>query len=105
MYVIDLDMYRLGPFRNEVGRMYGSSQFMAPEEFELGALIDQQSNVFAMGRAALLFLGDGSTERSAFRGSDGLYEMACLACREDRHARFESMAAFYGAWREGLRKT
>jgi serine/threonine-protein kinase len=85
--------------------MYGSSQFMSPEEFELGELIDQQSNVFAMGRAALLFLGDGSTKRCAFRGSDALYEVVCLACREDRDIRFESMTAFYSAWQEALGNT
>jgi serine/threonine-protein kinase len=100
MYVVDLDMYRPGPFRNEMGRMYGSSRFMAPEEFEMGALIDQRSNVFTMGRAAFLLLGDGSLARSAFRGSDALYAVAYRACREERDARYESMAAFYAAWKE-----
>ena len=34
--VIDLDTYRRGPSVNDMGRMFGSSRFMAPEEFELG---------------------------------------------------------------------
>ena len=34
IHVIDLDGYREGPFINEMGRMFGSSRFMAPEEFE-----------------------------------------------------------------------
>ncbi len=33
-----------------MGRMFGSTRFMASEEFELGALIDEQTNVFVMGR-------------------------------------------------------
>jgi hypothetical protein len=31
-----------------MGRMFGSTRFMAPEELELGALINEQTNVFAM---------------------------------------------------------
>ena len=38
--VIDLDTYRRGPSVNDMGRMFGSSRFMAPEDFELGAVID-----------------------------------------------------------------
>jgi hypothetical protein len=33
--VIDLDMYSRGPFTNTMGRIFGSTRFMAPEEFEL----------------------------------------------------------------------
>ena len=36
-HVVDLDHYQLGAFSNEMGRMFGSSRFMAPEEFELPA--------------------------------------------------------------------
>ena len=36
-HVVDLDLYREAPFVNEMGRMFGSTRFMAPEEFELGA--------------------------------------------------------------------
>jgi hypothetical protein len=31
--VIDLDTYQRGPFQNTMGRMFGSTRFMAPEEF------------------------------------------------------------------------
>jgi len=42
---------------------------MAPEEFELGALIDERTNVFVMGRTALVFLSDGTLNAEAFRGT------------------------------------
>ena len=35
--VIDLDAYRRGPGTNTMGRMFGSTRFMAPEEFERAA--------------------------------------------------------------------
>jgi serine/threonine-protein kinase len=97
--VVDLDMYREGPFRNETGRMFGSTRFMAPEEFELGALIDEQTNVFTMGRTALAFLSDGTLNVDAFRGSRALFEVVVKACDPRRPRRFDSMAAFCRAWR------
>lgn len=35
---VDPDCCRRGAFVNEMGRMFGSSRFTAPEEFELGAV-------------------------------------------------------------------
>src|SRR5215468_2130841 len=97
--IIDLDMYREGLFRNEMGRMFGSTRFMAPEEFELGALIDERTNVFVMGRTALVFLSDGALDADAFRGTRALFEVVTRACEPERSRRYESMAAFYRAWR------
>lgn len=97
--VIDLDSYRDGPSRNEMGRMFGSTRFMAPEEFELGALIDERTNVFVMGRTALVFLSDGTLDANAFRGARALFQVVARACEPERSRRYDSMAAFYGAWR------
>jgi serine/threonine-protein kinase len=98
--IVDLDNYREGPFVNRMGRMFGSSRFMSPEEFTLGAPIDARSNVFTMGRTAALFLSDGTLERAPFRGSDALYEVMNRACRQSPEERFPSMATFASAWRE-----
>lgn len=48
--VIDLDSYRQGTTTNTMGRMFGSTRFMAPEELELGAQLDQRTTVFTLGR-------------------------------------------------------
>jgi serine/threonine-protein kinase len=97
--VVDLDNYREGPFHNEMGRMFGSTRFMAPEEFELGALINEQTNVFVMGRTALVFLSDGTLNANAFQGSRALFEVVAKACEPERSRRFDSMVAFCRAWR------
>jgi hypothetical protein len=68
--VMDLDSYQLGAYRNNMGRMFGSSRFMAPEECELGALIDQRTTLFVMARTALVLLSDGTLDRAPFRGAD-----------------------------------
>jgi serine/threonine protein kinase len=97
--IVDLDTYSEGPFRNEMGRMFGSPRFMAPEEFELGALIDEQTNVFVMGRTALVFLSDGTLNPDAFRGTPALFKVVARACEPERSRRYDSMAAFYSEWR------
>jgi serine/threonine protein kinase, bacterial len=97
--VIDLDTYHQGPFVNTMGRMFGSSRFMAPEEFERGAPIDERTSVFTMGRAALVFLANGQRTPETFRGPPALYEIVARATEPDRSARFDSLAAFYAAWR------
>lgn len=49
--VFDLDHYRQGPYENTVGRVFGSTRFMAPEEFERGRVIDERTTVFALARS------------------------------------------------------
>lgn len=96
--VIDLDHYNQGTFINDMGRMFGSSRFMSPEEFEVGAHIDERSNVFTLGRTAAVFLGDGTLKRRTFRGSDALYDVMLRACNSNRAARFASVADFCHHW-------
>jgi serine/threonine-protein kinase len=96
--VVDLDMYHAGPFENDRGRMFGSTRFMAPEEFERGARIDERTNVFTMGRTALIFLANGTLTADMFRGPRALFAVAARACESDPVQRYGSLAEFYGAW-------
>jgi hypothetical protein len=83
----------------EMGRMFCSTRFMAPEEFELGALIDERTNAFVTGRTALVFLSDGTLDADVFRGTCDLFEVVARACEPVHSRRYDSMAAFYSAWR------
>jgi hypothetical protein len=98
-WLIDLDSYHLGPFVNEMGRLFGSTRFMAPEEFERGARIDERTTVFTLGRMISVFLGDGGLGRDGFRGGEAQYRAVRAACRPDPAARWQSVAAFVDAWR------
>jgi serine/threonine protein kinase len=105
--LIDLDMYRPGPFVLETDRQYGSSAYMAPEEWRRGATIDQRTTVFTLGRLALVLLGcarHGPPERAHFRGSDALYEIAVRACAEDPAERFQSVAELCREWTACIRQ-
>ena len=100
VHVIDLDGYHMAPFTNSMGRMAGSSRFMAPEEFELGATIDERTTVFTMGRTAAVLLSDNSLEREPFRGSDAQYEVMVKSCAENPDERFQTVADMYASWVE-----
>jgi serine/threonine protein kinase, bacterial len=96
----DLDFYEQGPVVNGMGRMWGSTRFMSPEEYRLGAPIDQVTNVFALGALAHTFLGDDATKsREAWVGSDAQFEVAARALRAERDARWPSVEALAEAWR------
>lgn len=96
--VVDLDSYRRGPSVNDMGRMFGSTRFMAPEEFKLGAVLDERTTVCTLGRLAWHF-GTRLTEQTEdFCGSPALAHVvkrACLPSPADRHG---SVAVFAEAW-------
>ena len=100
--VIDLDSYRRGPTTNDMGRMFGSSRFMAPEEFELGAQIDERTTVFTLGRIVWHFATRLTEDSAEFCGTAGLatvIQKACEPSPADRHA---SVADLVSAWNDVL---
>jgi serine/threonine-protein kinase len=99
--ICDIDFYTKLPCTNTMGRMWGSTRFMSPEEFELGATIDEVTNVFGMGATAFALLG-GEVDRSfeEWEGSEALYEVALKAVSADRSQRYPSVSAFRRAWTE-----
>jgi serine/threonine-protein kinase len=89
VYLVDLDSYRDGPFTNDMGRMFGSDRFMAPEEYALGARIDERTTVFTMGRAIIQFLP---------LGTEPIDRLIARACASEPDRRFQTMTQFYEAW-------
>ena len=99
--LIDLDLYCPGPYVLDADRQFGSTTFMAPEEWQRGATIDERTTVFTLGRFILVLLGaarHGPPEREEFRGDDHLFEVAMRACDPDPGDRFASVAELYRAW-------
>lgn len=89
LHVIDLDNYREGPFFNDVGRMFGSTRFMAPEEHQLGVRIDERTTVFTLGR----------TIEQLFPAAHApIHSVAARACELHPRRRFQTVEQFYRAW-------
>ncbi|WP_075619154.1 protein kinase domain-containing protein [Paenisporosarcina indica] len=97
--ICDIDLYMEKPFKNNMGRLWGSSRFMSPEEFKLGAEIDEKTNVFNMGSIAFGLLG-GERDHSFLKWDAGqeLYEVALKAVEEDRSLRYSSVEELLIAW-------
>ncbi|WP_274653096.1 serine/threonine protein kinase [Paenibacillus humicola] len=98
LHLCDLDCYHEGPYTLDRERCFGSTRFMAPEEWRRGCLIDSRTNVYTMGAAAFVFLADGSRREADWRASAKLYEEAAKAVSDGREARYGTVAEFYAAW-------
>jgi serine/threonine-protein kinase len=97
--ICDIDYYQPKPYVNDMGRLWGSSRFMSPEEFELGAEIDSRTNVFNMGAMAFCLLG-GERDRAYTKWDAGRkhYDIALRAVEQAKDQRYRTVAEFYEAW-------
>jgi serine/threonine protein kinase, bacterial len=97
--ICDIEFYKKKPFINTMGRLWGSFRFMSPEEFELGAEIDESTNVYNMGAIAFGLLG-GELDRSILKWDAGqeLYKVALNAVEKDRKDRYSTVEEFLLAW-------
>ncbi|WIY63454.1 serine/threonine protein kinase [Bacillus arachidis] len=97
--ICDIDLYKKKPYINTMGRLWGSSRFMSPEEFELGAVIDEKTNVFNMGATAFVLLGGGRNHTFAkWEAGKELYDVVSRAVDKNRNQRYTSVEAFYLEW-------
>lgn len=96
--VCDIDLFRKKPCMNDMGRMWGSSRFMSPEEFELGAEIDEITNVYTAGAFAFALFGDGDRAYEKWTLSEALFRIAAKATADDRSARQQSIRQLREEW-------
>ena len=103
MWLCDLDEYRPGPFVVEGDRLPGSTRFMAPEEWEQGATVDERTTVFNLGRAGLVLLDEGPDAPFAvgdsFRGTAAMAAVLERATRPVPEARHPTVRALVDEWR------
>ncbi|MDL2232711.1 phosphotransferase [Ruminococcaceae bacterium OttesenSCG-928-L11] len=104
--ICDIDFYVKVPFTNEMGRLWGSSRFMSPEEFQRGAGIDEITNVYAMGATAFALFGD---ERDRcfekWNACKDLFDVAQKAVSDSRGERQQSMKQLWEEWNAACAKT
>lgn len=103
--VCDIDFFRKRPCVNDMGRMWGSSLFQSPEEYELGAVLDEVTNVYTLGAMAFALFSDYSREEEAWPLSQESYQVVSRAVSRSREERQQSVAQFRKAWERALKKT
>lgn len=96
--ICDIDFYRKQPCTNDMGRMWGSSLFQSPEEYQLGAVIDEITNVYTLGATAFALFGEYNRTRDKWQLSDELFEVAARAVSDDRTKRQQSIRQLREEW-------
>jgi len=98
--ICDIEMYAKVPYINNMGRMWGSSRFMSPEEFQLGAVIDEVTNVYTMGATAFALFGD-ETDRCIEKWvlDKKTFEVAKKAVSDEREKRQHSIKQLIHDWK------
>ena len=97
--VCDIDFYAKLPYTNQMGRMWGSSRFMSPEEFTLGAVIDEVTNVYTMGATAFALFSDGDRSAERWPLSRELYDVVKKAVSDERGKRQQTIMQLMEEWR------
>ncbi|MBE1444325.1 serine/threonine-protein kinase [Paenibacillus sp. OAS669] len=101
--ICDIEFYAKRPVINTMGRMWGSSRYMSPEEFQLGEEIDERSNVFQMGATAFQLFGGGK-ERSfdEWQANEKLFTIALKAVSTQKDDRYQSIDEYFEAWNNAI---
>ncbi len=102
IHLYDFDHYHPAPFINDRGRLYGSSRFMAPEEFQKGERIDERTNVFMLGRTAFVLLANSSDSRDDWKGNEAMWQVAKKATNTEKALRYQSVKEFVSAWHAAI---
>ena len=99
----DVDSYAKAPYTNTMGRMYGSSRFMSPEEFTLGATIDETTNVYTMGATAFVLFSENDRSQEAWPLNAASFAVVKQAVSDDRSLRQKTIRQLMKEWKEALR--
>lgn len=99
IHLVDLDGYR-PPYTLDRERQFGSSRFMAPEEWQRGATIDERTTVYTLGRAAFVFLGGerGDPSPGCWRADARRHAVARRATAALPADRFATVAELHRSW-------
>lgn len=100
--ICDIDFFRKQPCSNDMGRMWGSSRFQAPEEFQLGAVIDEITNVYTVGATAFALFGEYNRTRDKWQLSDKLFEVVTKAVSDNRAERQQSIRQLREVWEAAI---
>ena len=100
--ICDIDLFQKYPYVNNMGRMWGSSRYMSPEEYQIGAVLDEITNVYTVGAAAFEMFGDGDRTLDKWQLDEKLFLVASKAVNDDRTLRQQSVRQFREEWEKAL---
>ncbi len=111
----DIDLFRKAPVINDKGiEWFGTKRLKAPEEYDEGSFIDEQTNLFTLGALIFEFFGDFSNEevRQRYRNNQFLpctysnwqlnkesYQVATKAVNQKKSERYLTFSDFWKEWK------
>ncbi len=97
--ICDIDFYAKQYYMNGYSGIWGAPSLMSPEEKRSGAVVDEVSNVFAMGATAFVFFAeDDKLSRGKWTLSSELYTVARKAIKEQRSERQQTISELITEW-------
>ena len=82
----------------------GQFSLSGPEEYQLGAVIDEVMNVYTLGATAFALFGGYSRARDDWQLSGELHAIAAAAVSDQRAQRQQSIAQFSAQWQAALQR-
>lgn len=101
--ICDIDFFQKQPCTNTMGRMWGSSRFQSPEEYRLGAVIDEITNVYTAGATAFALFGEYSRTIDSWQLTETLFAVASKAVSDNRADRQQSIMQLRKEWEVALK--
>lgn len=101
--ICDIDFFGKQPYTNQMGRLWGSSRFQAPEEYQLGAVIDEVTNVYTVGATAFALFGGYHRTIDKWQLDDKLFAVVEKAVSNDRSSRQQSIKQLREEWEAALK--
>ncbi|MEG1426673.1 MAG: HAD family hydrolase [Oscillospiraceae bacterium] len=96
--ICDIDFFRTAPTTNDMGHLWGSVRFQAPEEYVFGAKIDEITNVYTLGATAFSLFSDSDRSPDVWPLSKESYIVAQKAVSDNRDDRQQSIEEFIREW-------
>ena len=97
--ICDIDFYAKQSYMNGYSGIWGDPSLMSPEESRSGAIVDEVSNVYAMGATAFVFFAkDDKNVREKWVLNNELYAVAKKAISSKRGERYQTLAELIAAW-------
>jgi len=99
--ICDIDFYQKSPYYGDKG-MWGSSNFVSPEECVPNLRIDEITMVYTMGATAFSIFSDYDRTYEKWTLSKPLYDVVKMAVSDDRNKRQQSISQLIDQWQSNI---
>lgn len=96
--ICDIDFYAKQSYINGMGRVLGDPIVMSPEEYRIGGLLDEITNVYTMGAIAFVLFSNNIRSLEAWPLNVALYEVVRKAVSDERDERQQSINQLIAEW-------